>query len=265
MKKILFITALALIAAVSLAQTRAEAVRACLLDPLDKSVLVASHRGVWVDAPENTVEAIEAAISSGADIVEIDVRRTLGGGLILHHGPVLFRPSGATNLEDALIAAKGRIMVNIDKAFKHFRQIVEIAGKTGTLEQIIFKSTMPAWKAKALMGEYADDVIFMPIIHLCNGGALACIEEYERLLSPRIYEWVFDDDSDPILTIASALIAGKSKIWVNTMWGSLCGGHDDAVSLDNPEAGYGWLIRELGAGAMQTDQTAFLVDYLKKR
>jgi glycerophosphoryl diester phosphodiesterase len=49
------------------------------------------------------------------------------------------------------------------------------------------------------------------------------------------------------------------------MWGSLCGGHDDALSLKDPLAGYGWLIRELGVGAIQTDETAYLVDYLKNR
>ncbi len=265
MKRWLFIAASALMSVSALAQTRADSIRVRLLDPSDRSVLVASHRGDWKDVPENSVASIEAAILAGADIVEVDVRRTLGGELILHHGPVLFRPADATSLEEALLASKGRVMINIDKAFRHFRQIVRIARKTGTLNQIIFKSGMRAGEAKALMGEDAGEVIFMPIIHLCSEGALASIEEYEKALSPCIYEWVFNDDSHPALTIAGALSGGRRRIWVNTMWGSLCGGHDDALSLKDPLAGYGWLIRELGVGAIQTDETAYLVDYLKNR
>lgn len=265
MKRVLLITAAIIQALACFAQTRADTIRARLLDASDKSVLVASHRGVWKDVPENSVEAIEAAINAGADIVELDVRRTIAGELILHHGPVLFRPAGATTLEEALLAVKGRAMVNIDKAFVHFRQIVEIAEKTGTLNQLVFKSTMSAAKARGLMGEYADEVIFMPIIKICSGGALASIVEYERILSPGIYEWVFNDDSNPVLKVAGSLLYGKSRIWVNTMWGSLCGGHDDTVSLSDPDSGYGWLIREIGTSVMQTDETAFLVEYLKKR
>ena len=265
MKRLVIIMPAFLLVVGAYAQTRADSIRVRLLNPSDNSVLVASHRGVWKDVPENSVAAVEAAICAGADIVEIDVRRTIGGELILHHGPILFRPAGAATLEEVLLAAKGRIMVNIDKAFVHFSEIVEIAQRTGTLEQIIFKSSMSAGEAAALMGDYAGTVLFMPIIHIGRSGALASIAEYEKLLAPHIYEWVFSNDAEPVLTVAGALLSGKSRIWVNTMWASLCGGHDDHLSLSDPDAGYGWLIGETGASALQTDETAYLVDYLKKR
>ena len=88
-----------------------------LLDPDDRTVFVAAHRGAWREAPENSLEAIEKAIEMGVEIVEIDVRKTLGGELILHHNPILFRPKGAPTLEEALLAAKDRVLINLDKAF----------------------------------------------------------------------------------------------------------------------------------------------------
>ena len=47
--------------------------------------LVIAHRGASRDAPENTPAAFEAAIALGADAVELDVRRTADGMLVVHH------------------------------------------------------------------------------------------------------------------------------------------------------------------------------------
>lgn len=51
--------------------------------------LVIAHRGVWgraTDAPVgNTLEAFEAAIELGADMIELDVRCTRDGELIVFH------------------------------------------------------------------------------------------------------------------------------------------------------------------------------------
>lgn len=46
---------------------------------------VIGHRGASADHPENTVEAFVAARSLGADGVELDVRRTVDGVLVVHH------------------------------------------------------------------------------------------------------------------------------------------------------------------------------------
>jgi glycerophosphoryl diester phosphodiesterase len=51
--------------------------------------LVLAHRGASRRAPENTVEAFHAARDLGADGVELDVRRTRDGVLVLSHDPVI--------------------------------------------------------------------------------------------------------------------------------------------------------------------------------
>lgn len=51
--------------------------------------LVIAHRGASAARPENTVEAFRHARHLGADWVELDVRRTLDGALVIHHDAVL--------------------------------------------------------------------------------------------------------------------------------------------------------------------------------
>lgn len=57
---------------------------------MDRTVdrpLVLAHRGARRRAPENTLEAFRRARELGADGVELDVRRTRDGVLVLHHDP----------------------------------------------------------------------------------------------------------------------------------------------------------------------------------
>jgi glycerophosphoryl diester phosphodiesterase len=63
--------------------------RTAVLPRRNKKSLIAAHRGASRAAPENSLAAVERAIESGADMVEIDVRRTLDGVLIAHHDPVV--------------------------------------------------------------------------------------------------------------------------------------------------------------------------------
>lgn len=51
--------------------------------------LVYGHRGASAAAPENTLEAFALARSQGADGVELDVRRSSDGVLVLHHDATL--------------------------------------------------------------------------------------------------------------------------------------------------------------------------------
>ena len=48
-------------------------------------VTVIAHRGASAAAPENTIEAFRLARELGADWVELDVRRTADGVVVVHH------------------------------------------------------------------------------------------------------------------------------------------------------------------------------------
>lgn len=58
-------------------------------------VLALAHRGDWSGAPENTLGAFEAAARAGADMIELDVRRTADGGVAVVHDPTLDRVWGS--------------------------------------------------------------------------------------------------------------------------------------------------------------------------
>ena len=60
-------------------------------NPSDQYVMVIAHRGDWRNFPENSIEAIRSAIKLGVDMVEIDIRKTKDGNLILMHDETVDR------------------------------------------------------------------------------------------------------------------------------------------------------------------------------
>lgn len=53
--------------------------------------LVVGHRGLPSREPANTLASLEAARTAGADLIEVDVRATRDGTLVLHHDPTIQR------------------------------------------------------------------------------------------------------------------------------------------------------------------------------
>lgn len=276
------------------AQNRVEQIRKKLLSPDSTSVIVVAHRADWRFAPENSLAAIENSIRQGADVVELDVQKTKDGQLILMHDKTLDRTTtgkgkiaewtldsirtlylknGAAlktkhrvpTLEEALLTAKGRVMVNLDKAYPIFDEIFPVLEKTGTVGQIIMKGSKPVAEVKKDLGKYLDRIIYMPIVNLDKPGAMQQIDDFMKELHPVAFELLFESDTCRLPKQVKAKLEGKSKIWYNTLWDTMAGGHDDDMSLENPDKGYGYLIDTLGATIIQTDRTAYLLEYLQAR
>ena len=55
------------------------------------------------------------------------------------------------------------------------------------------------------------------------------------------------------------------RIWLNSIWASLCDSHDDdrAVELGEPDESWGWML-EQGGTIIQSDRPFDLLQYLKK-
>ena len=271
-----------------------KAIYAKITNPDNKEVTVVAHRADWRFAPENSLAAIESSIRLGADVVELDVQKTKDGQLILMHDKTLDRTTtgkgkvvewtldsirtlrlknGAAlrtkhrvpTLEEALLTAKGRVMVNLDKAYPIFDEIFPILEKTGTVEQIIMKGSKPVAEVKKDLGKYLDRIIYMPIVHLDRPGAMQQIDDFMKELHPVAFELLFESDTCQFPKQVRTKLEGKSKIWYNTLWDTMAGGHDDDKALENPDEGYGYLIDKLGATIIQTDRTAYLLEYLQAR
>lgn len=85
---------------------------------------VFAHRGVHRTVRENTLGAFRAAIDLGVDGVELDVRQTGDGALVIHHDPIIAgRPIGhaaaadlpayVPNLDEAMTMLRG-LTVNVE-------------------------------------------------------------------------------------------------------------------------------------------------------
>ena len=57
-------------------------------------VTITAHRGDCINAPENTLSAFDKAIEKGADVVELDVRQTKDGEVVVMHDESLRRTCG---------------------------------------------------------------------------------------------------------------------------------------------------------------------------
>lgn len=294
MRKI-YVLLFAVLAVIQLsAQDRVTQIREKLLNRDESSVIVVAHRGDWRNFPENSLEAIDNAVKMGVDVVELDVKKTKDGELILMHDRTLNRTTtgkglvsentlseirklklrngcnirtihNVPTLEEALLHAKGKIMINLDQADLYFDQIYELMKKTGTTKQIIMKGRKSAEEVKKKFGGYLDDVIYMPIVDLDADGAEEQIDTFIKDMSPVAFELLFVKDSNPLPRKLATTLKGRSLIWYNTLWDTMAGGHDDDMSLQNPDSGYGYLIDTLGCRIIQTDRPAYLLDYLRKR
>ena len=111
----LFASLLALVAvsaapAAGAADAPAGRAREALLDPHDPTVLVVAHRGCWKTAAENALSAIEACVALGVHMVEVDVRRTRDGALVLMHDETVDRTTnGSGRVGDLTLAEIARL------------------------------------------------------------------------------------------------------------------------------------------------------------
>ena len=65
-----------------------------MFSALKTGVSITAHRGDSLDAPENTLPAVIHAIDNMADYVEMDVRETKDGVMVLLHDESLYRTTG---------------------------------------------------------------------------------------------------------------------------------------------------------------------------
>jgi glycerophosphoryl diester phosphodiesterase len=90
---------------------------------------VFAHRGAHEKARENTLDAFRDAVALGVAGVELDVRRTSDGVLVVHHDPTidavaiahsraLDLPSYVPTLDEAMVALRG-VTVNVE--MKNYR------------------------------------------------------------------------------------------------------------------------------------------------
>jgi glycerophosphoryl diester phosphodiesterase len=244
-------------------------------------LLIASHRGQWREYPENSLGAINEAIEDGAEIIETDVRLTADGVPVLMHDATVDRTTNGTGkvsdltlaqikelrlkkglggktaalteyrvptLEEAMIVAKDRAIVNLDKGWDIREKMYEVLVKTGTVNQGLFKGSSNVEEAAEFMTKHPH-IMYMHIIDDDNADAVDTFPGRQ----PVAYEVVFNDLNDPqIQPVKVSQIQKNSRVFVNVMWNGLAAKYTDESSLR--DVNLGWkAVTEMGASIMQTD------------
>ena len=255
---------------------------------------VFAHRGYSGKYPENTMLAFREAEKVGTDGIELDVQLSRDGQIVIIHDETLNRTTNGggviadttwayistlrlkngcdittkhkvPTLEDALLLAKGRVMLNLDKADRYFDEIYPLLQQTGTTKQVIMKGGRRAEAVLKEFGQYLSEVVYMPIVNLDEDGAEERIEAFVKKLQPAAFELIYAQADNPLPLKIGKTLQGRSLIWYNTLWDTLCGGHDDDAALHDMSNGYDYVIDQLGARIIQTDRPQFLLNYLRGR
>lgn len=168
----------------------------------ERFVQVVAHRACSSHAPENSISAITACRTAGVDVIEIDVRQSADGELVLMHDDTVNRMTdGIGRVEDltwselsrlnlreahggndtpltdltvprlgeALDAAGETMLVNLDvKDTQVFRSVLALLRKRGGGANIIVKSALPPSSAQFTQFDGITPVRFMPVVRQCN-------------------------------------------------------------------------------------------------
>ncbi|MCD6544769.1 MAG: glycerophosphodiester phosphodiesterase family protein, partial [Flavobacteriaceae bacterium] len=241
-----------------------------------KTVLVAAHRGAHMGNFENSLASIHKAIDLGVDVVELDVRTTKDGFLVLMHDSKIDRtttgkgkvedltlaklrtfrlkaPYGRISketiptFEEALKIIKGKIMVDIDMKTDNVKGMVEMVGKTGTNKYVF----------------YFDN----------DYHQLDAVKKMERSaqIMPRAYSFQMADSAvvryaPPVVHIdpkfytkelSKMLKDNNSRVWINAL-----GEPDAYIRYGKGEEVLETLLRN-GANMIQTDEPEMLLQLLR--
>lgn len=194
-------------------------------------VMIAAHRAGGLQAgkklyPENSVAAVEASIAMGAEIVEVDVRRSGDGAFVIMHDSWLDRTTTCkgevekhtlaelrlcrlviegtgiaadetvSTLREMLVATRDRILINLDNKLdiEALPAMIAVARDLGMAEQVIVKENL--WNrqridaAKTVLAATGGGFQFMPIIADDAVRDAAFAEEVGRAFSPRAIELI---------------------------------------------------------------------------
>src|SRR4051812_19605805 len=104
--------------------------------------LVCAHRGASLKLADNSMEAFVAAIASGCDVIETDVRVRPDGTLVLAHD-LWDVVEGVVGLEALVELARGRIGLDLEIVEVGLERAL-VAAVDGFHEWLIVTSTLPA-------------------------------------------------------------------------------------------------------------------------
>jgi glycerophosphoryl diester phosphodiesterase len=258
-----------------------------------KTVFVAAHRGDWRNAPENSIQALKNCIALGVDIVETDVQLTKDSVLVIMHDNTIDRTTtGKGNVsdytyeelqkfylkagqghktyeriptfEEFMLAAKGKILITVDKGWNFLDKVVAVLKETGTLNQALIKGKNPYDEIRREYGSLIDEIQYIPIVAENTPDMDAYVGDFLSNSKPAAFEVVLSTENSRVISQMQKIEQRGVRIWINSLWDDLCAGHDDELALTDPDANWGWIL-DRGATFIQTDRPEMLLNYLRSK
>jgi glycerophosphoryl diester phosphodiesterase len=259
-----------------------------------KEIFIAAHRGDWRNSPENSMQGLKNCIALGIDIVEIDLKITSDGQLVIMHDQTIDRTTNGKGkvadytleqlqkfwlingtghitthriptLDEYLSTAKGKIIVCVDKGFDYVDQAMEVIRQKKMQWQIIYN--VPPITMEILNHHYPvfdrEGIAINVLVDIRKADVKHVINSYHHRKHTLIHP-IFSSDTIAFVQWMPKISKMGLSIWLNALWPEHNGGHDDdmAVELSKPDQAWGWLIAK-GANVIQTDRPKELLLYLK--
>lgn len=231
------------------------------------SVLVLCHDGdvnrttnfskVFRDQPGKSAKVSSLTL---AEIKQLSLKRAHGVEIDTLRMPTL---------EEALRCTKDRICVNIDKGYDYYDAALKICEKLGVTDQVLIKGKKSIEVVAAHEAPYAHNMLYMPIVDIQKDRGKKLLKSYlDQGVVPLAYEVCWQNNDDGAFADAAAkIIAQGSKVWVNTIWASLCGGagNDDDAAFECKDPGEVYQqYMDAGVSMIQTDRPELLIGWLTK-
>ena len=268
-----------------------------MADP-GRDCAIIAHRGIWRDAPENSLLAIERAIDEGHDVVEIDVRRSADGTFFLQHdanlvcmtgmdaaledlqasevaglplrncaggGDNAFTNQKLPSLREVFELTRGRILVHLDIKHRHLiPEVIAEAKSMGADQEVDVWAELRNAADLSWINEHviAQKIAFIAKTRLNVADAMLQTE-LVFLLKPLICE-IYFSQVEQVASLRQRFDDAGIALWVNTLDDVSCAGLTDSAALRNPDAVWGRLL-DAGVSAIQTDEAAMLRRYLATR
>lgn len=267
-----------------------------LYERAKEKIIIVAHRGMFTgNIPCNTLPAFNAALTEGADMIEIDVEMSGEGKLYIFHpgmeSPFLGTKKripdmtnnevealryknydqtptdyGLAAFDDVMEEFKGRCFINVDKFWGHPEEIYHAIKRHGMQEQILVKSAIDEHVISVLKN-LAPDIAFMPIVSSTHPNHQELIHGGINYIGAEVLFYSDDDEVCSEKFIDMMHRDGK-LVWANSIIynykAQIAAGHSDDTSiLGNPELGWGWLAKR-GFDFIQTDWVGIMTRYLDK-
>lgn len=130
--------------------------------------------------------------------------------------------------------------------------------------KVIFKGSKDIDQVREQYGTLLDEIIYMPIIKKSMPYLEGHVDDFITEYNPVAFEVIYTSDYSPMFDVIETIKDNNCRVWVNTLWESLCGEHDDDRAVNDPDGSWGWVI-EHGANIIQTDRPELLLEYLREK